>query len=128
MITTNIIFVTLVNKILLNLELVKVQTAQIFERFFWGYKLMSENFESKFKQETLRVVTITMICSTLASSWKFQYFQKPIYNPDRYLWWSFYCKSSKPLAIFTKSSVIDAHLGSRYASAFTWRLFKHLFL
>ena len=65
------------------------------------------------KQKTLRVVTITMICSTLASSWKFQYFQEPIYNPVKHLWWSFYGKSSNVLTIFTKKSIIDARLGSK---------------
>ena len=43
-----------------------------------------------------------MICSTLASLWKFQYFQRPIYNPVEHLWWSLYCENSKPLSIFTK--------------------------
>ena len=54
------------------------------------------------KQETLRVVTIAVICSTLASLWKFQYFRKPIYNSVKYLWWSFYCENSKPFSIFTE--------------------------
>ena len=43
-----------------------------------------------------------MICSTLASLWKFQYFQRPIYNPVEHLWWSLYCENSKPVSIFTK--------------------------
>ena len=51
------------------------------------------------KQETLHVVTIVMIYSTLASLWKFQYFRRPIYNQIVHLWWSFY---SKPWSIFTK--------------------------
>ena len=55
------------------------------------------------KQETLRVVTIAMTCSTLASLWKFQYFRRSIYNPVEHLWWSFYCKNNKPLSIFTKN-------------------------
>ena len=54
------------------------------------------------KQETLRVVTIVMICFTLPSFWKFQYFRRPVYNPVEDLWWSFYCENSKPLRIFTK--------------------------
>ena len=54
------------------------------------------------KQETLCVVTIAMICSTLASLWKSQYFQRPIYNPVEDLWWSLYCENIKPLSIFTK--------------------------
>ena len=70
---------------------------------------------------------IAMICSTLDSLWKFQYFQKPIYNPVDHLWWSFYCKNSKPLSIFTKSSIVCARLGSTYASAF-WRFSNVLFL
>ena len=38
-----------------------------------------------------------MICSTLASLWKFQYFRRPVYNPVEHLWWSFYCGTRKPL-------------------------------
>ena len=54
------------------------------------------------KQETLRVVTLTMICTTFASLWKFQYFWRSIHNPVEHLWWSFYCKNIEPLSIFTK--------------------------
>ena len=36
---------------------------------------------NEIKHETLRVVTIAMICSTLASVRKFQYFGWPIYDP-----------------------------------------------
>ena len=43
-----------------------------------------------------------MICSTLASFWKFEYFRRPIYNPVEHLWCSFYCENSKPLCISTK--------------------------
>ena len=32
----------------------------------------------------------------------FQYFCRPLYNPVKHLWWSFYCKNSKPLSIFWK--------------------------
>ena len=32
----------------------------------------------------------------LTSLWKFQYFGRPIYNPVKHLWWSFYCKNSQP--------------------------------
>ena len=35
---------------------------------------------------------------------KFQYFERPVYNPVEHLWRSFYCKNSKPLSIFTKIS------------------------
>ena len=56
----------------------------------------------KLKQETLRVVTIAMICSTLAWLWKFQHFRRPIYDPVEHLWWSFYCENSKLLNIFTR--------------------------
>ena len=80
------------------------------------------------KQKTLRVVTIAMVRSILASSWKFQYLQKPTYNPVKHLWWSFYCKSSKPLTVFAKNLIIDSRLDSKYASVFTWRLFKLFFL
>ena len=82
---------------------------------------------NKTKQETLRVVTITMICPTLASLWKFQYFWRLIYNPVEHLRWSFYCENGKPLSIFRrKSSIVDARLGSKCASANTWILFKRL--
>ena len=30
------------------MELLEVQTGQIFDRFFWGDKLISEYFENKF--------------------------------------------------------------------------------
>ena len=75
------------------------------------------------KQETLCVVTITMICSTLAWLWKSQYFWRPIYNPVEHLWWSFYCENGKPLSILRKNSIVDARLGSKHVSAFC-RLFK----
>ena len=58
--------------------------------------------KNKFNKKTLCVVTIAMICSSLALLWKFQYFRRSIYNPVEYLWWSFYCKNSEPLSIFTK--------------------------
>ena len=35
----------------------------------------------KLKQETIRVLTIVMICSTLVSLGKIQYFRRPTYNP-----------------------------------------------
>ena len=56
----------------------------------------------KWKQETLHIVTIVMICCSLASPWKFQYFQRHICNSVKHPWWSFYCKNSKPLIVFTK--------------------------
>ena len=59
-------------------------------------------FRSKWKQGTLRVVTIAMICSILSSLWKFQYFRRPIYKPIEHQWRSFYCENSTPLSIFTK--------------------------
>ena len=61
----------------------------MFGRFWIGlFKVLN-----KTKQETLNVVTIAMICSTLASLWKSQYFQRPIYNPVEDLWWSLYCEN-----------------------------------
>ena len=75
-------------------------------------------------KKTLCVVTIAMIYSNLAS--KFQYFRRPIYNPVEHLWWSFYCKNSKPLSIFTKKFHHRwCLLGSKYASTI-WRPFKRL--
>ena len=61
------------------------------------------------KQETLRVVTIAMTCSTLASLWKFQYFKRGIYDPVKHLWWCIYWENSKPLSIFTrKHHIVNA--------------------
>ena len=60
-----------------------------------------------------------MICSTLASVWKFQYCRRLMYNPVKHIWWNFYRENTKPLSIFTKSSIVDAWLGSKYASAFS---------
>ena len=56
--------------------------------------LMLWEINSKHKQETLRVVTVGIICSTLSLFWKFQYFWGLIYNSVEYLWWSFHCKNS----------------------------------
>ena len=89
----------------------------------WSVKSYLFRCNTKRKQEILRAVTITIICSTLASLWKFQYFQRPVYNSVEYLWRSFYCKNSKLFSIFTKSSILDARLGSKYVSAFR-RLLK----
>ena len=73
----------------------------------------------------LRDVTITMICSTLASLWKFQCFWRPvssIYDG------AFIVKIVSRYVYSQKSSIVDARMGSKYASAF-WRLFsKFLFL
>ena len=50
----------------------------------------------------LRLVTIAMTCSTLASLWKFQYFRRPIYNPVEY-GCSFFAKLSwKKNVVFEK--------------------------
>ena len=54
-------------------------------------RLASFMILNKIKQETSRVVTIAIICSTLASYWKFQYF----------------CRS-----------IVDVRLGSKYISDF----------
>ena len=80
-------------------------------------------FDFRRNQKTLCVVTITMICLNLASLWKFQYFWRPIYNSLEYLWWNVYCENRKSLNIITKSFIIGACFGCKYASAF-WRLFK----
>ena len=40
----------------------------------------------------------------LTSPWKFYYFRRNIYNPVKHLWWSFYCKNSMLLSIFTKKA------------------------
>ena len=54
-------------------------------------RLASFMILNKIKQETSRVVTIAIICSTLASYWKFQYFWR---------------------------SIVDVRLGSKYISDF----------
>ena len=46
-----------------------------------------------------------------------------INNPVEHLWWGLYYGNSKPLSVFTKSSIVDARLGSKYVSHF-WRIFK----
>ena len=81
-----------------------------FYLFKWNNLFLESNCVSfknnnllvKQKQETLCFVTMAMICSTLASLWKSQYFQRPIYNPVEDLWWSLYCENIKPLSIITK--------------------------
>ena len=55
------------------------------------------------KQETLRVVaTIAIICSTLASLYKFQYFRMPNHNPVEHLQYNFpkICYFFKALHLF----------------------------
>ena len=63
------------------------------------------------KQEIIRVVTIAMICTNLASLWKFQHFHRPLYNPVKHLRWSLYRENSKPLSIFTKKLHCRCSLG-----------------
>ena len=60
------------------------------------------NLKTVINKKTPCVVTIAIICSNLASLWKFQYFRRPIYNPVKHLWRSFYWKNSKLLSIFIK--------------------------
>ena len=67
-----------------------------------AHNLSKNLYRMKIEQETLRVVTIAMICSTLASLWKFQNFWRLIYNPVEQLWWSFCCENSTPACVFTK--------------------------
>ena len=77
----------------------------------------------KKEQEMLCVVAIAMICSILASLWKFHYFWKPMYDPVEHLSWSFYSKNSnlikhliiKPfdllnIIIFTKTKTLVNNL------------------
>ena len=69
----------------------------------WSYKsYIKTQMKSKENKKTLCIITMVMICSSLASLWKFQYFRGSIYDPVKYLWWSLYCKNSEPLSIFTK--------------------------
>ena len=82
--------------------LIPIMPAGIIQKFFFLCKRTCAHLDLKENKKTLCVVTIAMICSILASLWKFQYFWRPIYNPVEHRWWSFYCKNSKPLSIFTK--------------------------
>ena len=53
--------------------------------------------KNKLKQETL-LVTLAMICSTLALLWKFQYFKRRIYITQKNIYdGAFIAKKSKPL-------------------------------
>ena len=88
----------------------------IFETFSIARKASFLQFQF-FNKKTLCVITIAMICSSLASLWKFQYFRRSICNLVEHLWWSFYCKNSEPLIIFTKK------LHDRRLLVF-WRLFQ----
>ena len=90
------------------------------------YNLLSSHAKIILNKKTLCVITIAMICSILASLWKSQYFQRPICNQVEDLWCSLYCENCKPLSMLEKSSIVDARLVSKYASAF-WRLFKRNF-
>ena len=55
------------------------------------------------EQETLRVETIAMICTTLSSLSKFQYFRGPIHNPVEHTSViELFCENTNPLNIFTK--------------------------
>ena len=70
-----------------------------------GQRRNNMNMPTSIKsKKTLCVVTIAVICSNLASLWKFQYFRRPIYNPVEHLWWSFYCKNKAVKYIHKKSS------------------------
>ena len=48
--------------------------------------------------------------------WKFMYLRRPIQNPIKHLWWSFYCKNSKLLSIFIKK--LHCRCLLRFSSAF----------
>ena len=84
-----------------------IYTRKSFPTNFYLFKANYRSTEKvkiiqSYQQETLRIVTISIIFSTLASLWKFQYFRRPIYNRVKHLWCSFYCENSKPLSIFAK--------------------------
>ena len=86
---------------------------------FWANRCSTFPFISYFilKSRQMRnttFVTVTVICSTLASPWKFQYFWGCTYNPVKHLSWSFYYKNSKPLSLFTKNK--PSSLGRRTAN------------
>ena len=79
----------------------------------------------KFEQETVRILTIAMICSNLASYWKIQDFWRPIYNPVKHLWWSFYWKKIVSRQVYSqKSPIVDARLGSKYI-LFIWSILHY---
>ena len=58
-----------------SLSKVSLGSLAIFYRQTWYYQ-----------QEMLRVVTIVIICSTLASHWKFHYFRRPIQSIQPLIW------------------------------------------
>ena len=94
--------------------------------------LATAKWASQKEQAVLHVVTIAMICSTLASLWKFQYFRGPICNPVKHVWWGFlivYSCNCKPLSIFTKKLHRRYLLASKYASVFRrlWKRFISVF-
>lgn len=49
MITTRVRLFHFEKNQLINLELAKIQTRQIFDRYFWGDKLIGKYFDSKFQ-------------------------------------------------------------------------------
>ena len=110
-----------------------IYTRKSFPTNFYLFKANYRSTEKvkiiqSYQQETLRIVTISIIFSTLASLWKFQYFRRPIYNRVKHLWCSFYCENSKPLSIFSKkNSIAVARFRSKYTSAF-WRFSKLFYI
>ena len=68
--------------------------------------------QKKIKQETLRVVTIAMISSTLASLWKFS---KSLYVTQLNIYdVAFIAKIVSRYVYSQKSSIVDTRLGSKY--------------
>ena len=67
-----------------------------------------------------------MICSTLASLWKFNIFGGLYTTLLNIYDGAFIAKIVSRQVYSQESSFVDARLGSKYASAFTWSLFKSL--
>ena len=64
----------------------------IFSNHLFDFFLLPKKTSYKNNKKMLHVITIAMICSSLASLWTFQYFRRSIYNPVEQIWWSFIAK------------------------------------
>ena len=61
-----------------------------------------------------------MICSTLASLRKIQYFRRPAYNPAQHIWWNFYYENGNLMS----KKLHRRYLLEYYIRSVFWRLLK----
>ena len=81
-VTRKLNFCFLTSELLIRSWKIKISprlTNSMVKLSFFHFWVSNSNLKN-IKQETLRVVTVALICSTLAALWEFQYFQRPIYN------------------------------------------------